>query len=329
MIGLPSPHGHSTIGTAVYVVGTIDCDWSGLINIALDGNAIVFNRRACSLLTNGVTSLCEYPWFTAANLDPTTNHNLTLALTGPPPGQAPSGHIIADLRYIESVGSCPSFPSTESEHQITRYTAVDPTDTASLASSTSSPASTSVGLPASAASQTSSQGPAPAKHSNAGAIAGGVIAGIVGLLLLIAGIFFCLRRRNRDSQHNAYRDPDLDANPYPPADATVAAPYHAPAVMAETTPWHPGMLLAGAGTASTQPPSSERSTSSKDGFGARYTSVSNASPPPTQTMSIAQPRNSMQEQDMVHRIAASVAEMLRNPTGGNSEPPPEYTRGPR
>lgn len=82
------------LGTAIYVIGTVDCDWSGLISVALDGiTGPTFDRRAC------VGDLCEYPWFSKTNLD-NSEHLLTVTLTGPERSAAPSKNIIADLRYL-------------------------------------------------------------------------------------------------------------------------------------------------------------------------------------------------------------------------------------
>lgn len=89
------PNAGPFVGVAIYVVGTVDCDWSGLISVSLDGTtAPTFNRRAC------VGDICEYPWYTKTGLDATTKHALTITLTGPNPATAPSGNIIADLRYL-------------------------------------------------------------------------------------------------------------------------------------------------------------------------------------------------------------------------------------
>ncbi|KAG8853125.1 hypothetical protein FRB96_008376 [Tulasnella sp. 330] len=156
-------------GIAVYVIGTVDCDWSGLIAIGLDGEApITFNRRSCPNVTG--QSLCEYPWFTATDL-PNQSHTVLLNLTGPNPKSTPSGNIIADMRYIIYTSLNPNTPSN-----VTTAASAAPTATTAVAASSSS------------------------GHTHTGAIAGGVVGGVL-LLLLIAIVLGLLWRQKAKNEH--------------------------------------------------------------------------------------------------------------------------------
>ena len=199
-------------------------------------------------------------------------------------------------------------PSDDRSNLLARYTVADPTDTAGsiLPSSTlsstpvESQVTTSSNSPASAASQTSISG--ITHHSNTAAIAGGVVAGVIGLFFLIAGIFLCLRYRKRVALQKAYRNSDPGVYPAAPAMVTPYASQYGPTNSAmETTPWHPGMLVGGA------------------------TGSSSRLPVPTPVVTQREAIHPIQDTDVIHRIATSVVEILRNSNSGKPELPPEYT----
>ncbi|KAG8989730.1 hypothetical protein FRB90_002106 [Tulasnella sp. 427] len=279
----------SFTGTAIYVIGTVDCDWSGLINISLDnGSPANFDRRAC------IGDICDYPWFTGTNLE-NKEHTLNITLTGPPIAQAPSKHIIADFRYI-------------------LYTVPD---TSSSSPSSSSPAGTS----------TSAPGTGSHKSVN-GSLIGGVVAGVV-ILLLIGIIVFLLLARKRSRQRQPHPI-DLGAEQHPLAPTGLTAPQDM-----VWTPWTPdGAVTTPASettksfswttsTAALIPPgalAAGHTAAPSSSSGRESNSERTDSSGTNQQQSLGNILPSSTDPDLVQRISATVAAMLRE----GSSPPPAY-----
>lgn len=298
----------SFTGSGIYVIGTVDCDWSGLINITLDnGTPKNFDRRAC------VGDICDYPWFTASGLA-NTEHTLNITLTGPPVSKAPSKNIIADFRYI-------------------LYTVPDsPTVSASAVTSgaVASPSGTATNLPDSGSEK---------KGVNGGLVAGVVVGVVILILIGIIAFLLLARKRARERQPHAI---DLGAEQHPLAPTGLTVPQDM-----SWTPWTPtasqdnmagsqtGKSMSGygsttnlvapaaIGTAHVAPPAS---TSGRD---SNHPSEGTNSSGQHPTFAGALPPTT--DPDLVQRISETVAAMIRD---GNApppayEPPPPAPRPPR
>ncbi|KAG9000443.1 hypothetical protein FRB94_005413 [Tulasnella sp. JGI-2019a] len=348
----------SFTGVAVYVIGTVDCDWSGLIAIALDGaKPIIFDRRSCPNVAG--QSLCEYPWFTSTNLANQT-HTVTLNLTGPNPKSAPSGHIIADLRYI-------TYTTLELETASSSSSSI----IASTSASASYPTNT---VPVASSSKSSSTGP----------IVGGVVGGIL-VLLLIALFFFC-RNKKRNQRERAdllgdgvgrppgWGDTTAPIDPgttamyepvpvtFPPAAAAavipgvpsnntskvdlmggqrVWTPYSDSAPPTSTVATAPGTSSAPSSSAGDFNPYAPQQLYNQNILDASVAAVqgqreskggrsggTGASPASNASASGTAGTDGTTHDDLVHRIATTVAAMMMRGEGGENvhSPPPQYQR---
>ncbi|KAG8946636.1 hypothetical protein FRC04_011530 [Tulasnella sp. 424] len=275
--------------SAVYVLGTVDCDWSGLINITLDKNTpSYFDRRAC------VGDICDYPWFLATNL-PNTQHTIIVTLTGPPISQAPSKNIIADFRYI-------------------LYTIPD---SSAVTSASASPSGTSTNLPNSDSQH---------KSVNGGLI-GGVVAGVVILVLVVIVIILLLARYR--AQHRQPYPIDLGAeqHPLPPSGLTVpqdmtwtpwipdASQDFGPTPGSQTSkPASRTPSIANLAAPIAVPAAQVPAPSSSSGRDSLYQSERTGSSGPNQVLGNIPP------DPLVQRISETVAAILREGTA----PPPAY-----
>ncbi|KAG8971647.1 hypothetical protein FRC05_010903 [Tulasnella sp. 425] len=279
---------------AIYVIGTVDCDWSGLINITLDNNTpINFDRRAC------VGDVCDYPWFTATNL-PNTQHTLNLTLTGPPISKAPSKHIIADFRYL-------------------LYTVPDASSSVpSAVTSSVSPSGTSTNLPDSGSQN----------KGVSGGVIGGVVAGIVIVILIgIIAFLLCARKRARDRQPHPI---DLGGEQHPLAPTGLTAPQDmswSPWIPDPSQDFGPtggsqtSKSLMSLNTSTTNlviPSAQVAAPTSSSGRESSHPSDGTDSSGQNRSLGGALPPST--DPDLVQRISETVAAMLRE---GNA-PPPAY-----
>ncbi|KAG8902191.1 hypothetical protein FRC01_009642 [Tulasnella sp. 417] len=294
-------------GSAIYVIGTVDCDWSGLINITLD-NATPknFDRRAC------IGDICDYPWFTASGLS-NTEHTLNVTLTGPPVSKAPSKNIIADFRYI--LYTVPDGPSPSAS---------------AVTSAAASPSGSATNLPDSGSQN---------KGVNGGLI-GGVVAGVViGILIGIIAFLLLARKRARDRQAHPI---DLGAEQHPLAPTGLNIPQDM-----SWTPWTPSAsqdsgIIAGSqsgksfsgntSTANLVAPVAITTTHvASSSSGRDSIDQSERTNSSGQNQGIAQVLPPSTDPDLVQRISETVAAMIRE---GNApppayEPPPAAPRPPR
>ncbi|KAG9050667.1 hypothetical protein FS837_003394 [Tulasnella sp. UAMH 9824] len=296
-------------GSAIYVIGTVDCDWSGLINITLDNaTPINFDRRAC------VGDICDFPWFTASGLA-NAEHTLNVTLTGPPKSKAPSKNIIADFRYI--LYTVPDGPSASAS---------------AVTSAAASPSGTATNLP-----DSSSQ-----KQGVNGGLIGGVVAGIV-IVILIGIIIWLVLARKRARERQAHPI-DLGAEQHPLAPTGLTVPQDM-----TWTPWTPSAsqdsgIVAGSqigksfsqntSTVNLIAPGAIATThagpqSSSSGRGSVDQSERTNSSGQNQGIAHILPPST--DPDLVQRISETVAAMIRD---GNApppayEPPPPAARPPR
>ncbi|KAG8993625.1 hypothetical protein FRB90_000649 [Tulasnella sp. 427] len=177
------------VGTGVYVVGTASLE-GGVITFNLDGVTSTFDRYSTPPYKCGIM------FFAKGGLE-NTAHTLTASLTGPSPENSTVSEFF--------------------EYQYIQYTQVDLSDTLTPSSSSTAASSSSVTTSTATGAPTQPGG----GKVNAGAIGGGIAAGVVGLLIIGFIIWFCMRRNKQEKAAVAKANrPEID----PPRQSFVYSP---------------------------------------------------------------------------------------------------------